>query len=187
MLVAVLGGGLYAYNRYESNNEAGEANDQSNSITTPSDTDVNIGSRDHETLNPGEGDKGGDQNVPVIATSTNSDTINKTSSTTPIGGKETSTPKMGNATVSFNVPDHNVNKMTIDVKVANSIISEVTFSEEAKDQASQYWLDNFTKSLDKSKIVGKKLSDVSLSKVGGASLTTKAFMNALNQAVSKTI
>ncbi len=81
----------------------------------------------------------------------------------------------------YNVPDHNVNIITVNVTIKNGLIADVTHTERASDPTSQMIYDNFSKNLNKSKIVGKKISEVSLSKVGGASLTTKAFMLSLNK------
>ena len=82
----------------------------------------------------------------------------------------------------YNVPDKNVNTIVVNITMKDGLIADISHTEVAKDDISKMMYDNFSKSLEKSKIIGKKISEVSLSKVGGASLTTKAFMQALASA-----
>lgn len=89
------------------------------------------------------------------------------------------------ATVAFDVPDHNTNNFTLRITENAGIITDVSYSVKANDETSQQYYSSFVKSFKTSNVVGKKISDVSLSRVGGASLTTKAFMSALSQIAAK--
>ena len=113
------------------------------------------------------------------------DTITETATGTTSNINNDILTKRATATVNFNTPG-GVNIMTVSVSMANGMIGDVSFEEEINsilDRKSAHYKESFTTGLDKSKFIGKKLSDVSLSRVGGASLTTRAFMDALNQAV----
>ena len=117
------------------------------------------------------------------------DTITDTATGTTSNINNDNLIKRATSTVNFNTPG-GVNIMTVNVNMANGMISDVSFEEQINsilDRASAHYKESFTTSLDKNKIIGKKLSDVSLSRVGGASLTTRAFMDALNQAVTKAL
>lgn len=65
------------------------------------------------------------------------------------------------------------------------MITDVSYSESTKDRESSEYYNSFIKSFKTSDVVGKKIEDVSLSRVGGASLTTKAFMSALATIAAK--
>lgn len=81
----------------------------------------------------------------------------------------------------YDVPDNYKNIITVNLTLENGIIKDINHTEKAGDDISQMIYDNFSKNLNKADIVGKKMNEVSLSKVGGASLTTKAFMLSLNK------
>ncbi len=85
------------------------------------------------------------------------------------------------ASITYDVPDNYKNIITVNLILENDIIKDISHTEKAGDETSQMIYDNFSKNLNKAGIIGKKISEVSLSKVGGASLTTKAFMQSLNK------
>lgn len=89
------------------------------------------------------------------------------------------------ATVSFQVPENNTNTLTVNITQDNGVITDVSYSESTRDRESSEYYSSFVKSFKTSSVVGKKISDVSLSRVGGASLTTAAFMNALGNIAAK--
>lgn len=117
------------------------------------------------------------------------DTITETATGTTSNINNEVPTERAMSTVNFNTPG-GMNIMTVSVSMTNGIISDVSFEEQINsilDRKSAHYKESFTTGLDKSKIIGKKLSDVSLSRVGGASLTTRAFMDALNQAVTSAL
>jgi hypothetical protein len=79
--------------------------------------------------------------------------------------------------VSYLAPNQKTYSLDISMSVANDVISTVgiTYSSEAEKDPN---VKNFDKAY-KTLVVGKKLNDVSLSRVGGASLTTNAFNEAI--------
>jgi hypothetical protein len=97
-------------------------------------------------------------------------------STTPTTG--TTTVKSVSSTVNFSTPG-GVNSLTLKVSGNAGVIADFTYSVQTNDGTSKSYANSFTTSLNKSSLVGKTISNVSLSRVGGASLTTNAFMNAL--------
>ncbi len=100
--------------------------------------------------------------------------------TTPTASTSTSGTAVKTATtkVNFNTPG-GVNSLTLNVSGSAGVITDFTYSVQANDGTSKGYANSFSNSLSKSSIVGKSISNVSLSRVGGASLTTGAFMNAL--------
>jgi outer membrane biosynthesis protein TonB len=83
------------------------------------------------------------------------------------------------ATVVYHVPDENTESITVNVSIKSGIISDVSFSSDPTNPTSAEFYQSFVGQFSKSALVGKKLAGVSLSRVGGASLTTAAFNRAL--------
>ncbi len=69
-------------------------------------------------------------------------------------------------------------KLSIDIILANNIITSVKFTGLATDRTSKMWQDKFASGLNTA-IVGKKISDVNLDNVNGSSLTPIGFNVAL--------
>ena len=109
----------------------------------------------------------------IVVTASNTKSINN-------GAKPTTTKTVSISTA-YDVPDHNKNTITVNLTLENGTIKYISHTEKAADNTSKMIYDNFSKNLNKANIIGKKIGDVSLSKVGGASLTTKAFMLSLNK------
>jgi hypothetical protein len=83
-------------------------------------------------------------------------------------------------TVFYDTPSGSPETIHVSLALKNGLISDVGVTYDAPvSQTSLRFLKSFTSALDKSSLSGKKISDVSLSRVGGASLTTNAFMKAL--------
>lgn len=83
------------------------------------------------------------------------------------------------ATVSYQVP-RGTDMITVEIQLQSGMVKEVAVTAETSSRDSERFVSSF-QSQYKSYVVGKKLSDISLSRVGGASLTTSAFMDAINQ------
>jgi len=101
-------------------------------------------------------------------------TTNTTSSTT------SSTYKDGtySATVSYYVPHGATNNLTAKVTVSSNKITAVTVNDNYSDNESAMYIDSFESAI-KSAVIGQDVGSLSLSRVGGATLTTQAFDDAL--------
>ena len=84
----------------------------------------------------------------------------------------TTTSNTRTATVSYNTPEGSV-PVRFSVTVQGGVITAASSTSEANG-ASAWYQDNFSKSIT-SAVVGKSVSGLSLSAIGGASLTTAAF------------
>ena len=91
----------------------------------------------------------------------------------------TSTANTHQATISYSVPAPEQNVITVNVTVDNGVVTAVDAQNVTNSPQSQQYSARFLANY-KTEVVGKKLSDVSLSRVGGASLTSKAFNAAID-------
>ena len=89
-----------------------------------------------------------------------------------------------NATVSYSVPHGATNSLKATVTVSNGSITAVSTDDSYSDHESGQWISEFESSLSSS-VVGTNLASASFSRIGGASLTTDAFNNALEQIISQ--
>lgn len=71
-------------------------------------------------------------------------------------------------------------KVTIDVTLANGVITKTEFTGYATNPASVNRQGAFKQGFEK-EVIGKKIDEVSLGVVNGSSLTPKGFMEALNK------
>ncbi len=78
---------------------------------------------------------------------------------------------------SYMVP-HGQNTISVQMSVENGSITAVKTSHNYSDQESAYYTESFN-SLIEQKVVGKSLSKLSVGRVGGASLTSSAFDDAI--------
>jgi uncharacterized protein with FMN-binding domain len=78
---------------------------------------------------------------------------------------------------SYMVP-HGQNTISVQMSVENGSITAVKTSHNYSDQESAYYVESFD-SLIEQKVVGKSLSNLSVGRVGGASLTSSAFDDAI--------
>ncbi len=79
-----------------------------------------------------------------------------------------------NAQASYRVPHGGNNTVSAQVTVAGGKISDVTVNDSFTDGESESYVSGFESEI-KSTIKGQSLSDISVSRVGGASLTSEAF------------
>ena len=82
------------------------------------------------------------------------------------------------ATTSYYVPHGANNSLTASVTVSGGKVSAVTVNNNYSDQESSYYIDSFVSAVQNA-VVGKSIDGLSLSRIGGASLTTQAFDDAL--------
>lgn len=84
--------------------------------------------------------------------------------------------------VTYSVPGDQTETIHVTVSLVDGAISDVAFSyNKPGNEESEEQIGHFEKALKGMSLTGKKLSEVSLSRVGGASLTTNAFMEAVTK------
>lgn len=88
-------------------------------------------------------------------------------------------------TITFQVPENHTNTITVNVTLSSGKISDISYSQNSTNRESREYYNNFVSNFSKSSVVGKDISGVNLSRVGGASLTTGAFNQALSQIASE--
>ena len=71
------------------------------------------------------------------------------------------------------------NEVRVKLVLKDSIITELTNQYTSEDYESMGYNNNFDSEIS-GKVLNKKISDINLSRVGGASLTTTAFMQAVS-------
>lgn len=100
---------------------------------------------------------------------------------TNTGSVTTNTSSTRQATVGYSVPNGDTENLAVTVTLTNGTISDISFSMTPTNKESSEYYNKFKNSFPKSQIIGKTLSGVSLSRVGGASLTTNAFNKAISE------
>lgn len=133
---------------------------------------------------------GGDESAKVSTPSATSDATastsdaatttsatNSTTNTTSSNGTTTYKDGTYTANVTYYVP-HGSNNLTAKVTVAGNKITTVTVNDDYSDNESAMYVDSFESAI-KSAVVGHDLGSLSLSRIGGATLTTQAFDDAL--------
>lgn len=86
--------------------------------------------------------------------------------------------------ISYQVPK-STNTLTAKISIVDDIITEVTTTHEYTSQKSKEYTDPFDKEISAA-VVGKKVSSVDLSILGGASITSDAFNKIIDSLVQKT-
>jgi uncharacterized protein with FMN-binding domain len=125
-------------------------------------------------------------NTPEVVANNTTPTITPTSTTTPITSTtpaESSTNKYKDGTYTDSQAYTVDIGMTESIKVVFTIEGDkVTKIEDtySKKEAKTKQYQNAFESTIESKVIGKKLDDINLSRIAGASLTTTAFMKAIN-------
>lgn len=104
-----------------------------------------------------------------------------TNTNTNIGTVTTNTSSTKKTNVNYLVPEGDTENLSVTVTITNGIISDISFSMTPTNKESSEYYNKFKNSFPKSQVVGKTVSGVSLSRVGGASLTTNAFNKAISQ------
>ncbi len=88
--------------------------------------------------------------------------------------------------ITYVVPEESSEGIHVTLLIKEGVIEDVrfTYNPPSKRQSQEY-LSSFSKALQTAGFKGKKVSDVNLSRVGGASLTTAAFMKAVAEIDAK--
>lgn len=119
--------------------------------------------------------------------STQSSSSNSSSSNTatPSSSSSNSGYKDGSYKISvdYRVP-HGSNSITVSVALKDGVVTKVSTSHDYSDRESGMYVNSFDSEIS-SAVNGEKVSSVSLSRVGGASLTTDAFDEAISQIASQ--
>lgn len=122
-----------------------------------------------------------DQSTPSQAAATSTTSTTDTSTTSAVSSSTTSSTSYKDGTykttANYYVP-HGTNSLTASVTVSGGKVTAVSISNDYTDQESGMYIDSFMSSIQ-SAVVGKSVDGLSLSRIGGASLTTQAFDNAL--------
>jgi hypothetical protein len=99
---------------------------------------------------------------------------------TPSVSKPISTSKTVSTTIRFSVPKGYMDSMTVTATVKDGVINSINYSQNSSNRDSEEFYQSFENSFSSANVVGKKVGSVQLSRVGGASLTTEAFNQALS-------
>lgn len=101
--------------------------------------------------------------------------------TAPITPPVTATSRTLKETTTYSVPNGNQEEITVTIIVdSTGTIIDATFAHATPtNRESREYLGKFSSTFKSSLVVGKKIEGLSISRVGGASLTTKAFNKAL--------
>lgn len=111
--------------------------------------------------------------IAPVATSTNTGVVvNTGSSTSSRTGTYTAASDYGTP--------HGVNSITVRVTLQNGTITSVTTTHSLNDRESRQYVNQFDNSIQ-SAVVGQPISSASVNRLGGASLTSAAFDNAIQQ------
>ena len=114
--------------------------------------------------------------LPKIDTTTVAPTTNTPATvSTPVVAATKYKDGVYNSTIKYQVPKA-TETITVNITIKNDIIANVSNSHSGVKQDSQLYQSDFESALS---VNNKKIDTVSLSAVGGASLTTDAFMQAL--------
>jgi uncharacterized protein with FMN-binding domain len=119
--------------------------------------------------------------------STTNATPSTTSSTTTTTDTTTATSTASSAykdgtytsTVSYSVPKGGSNTLAVTLSISGDKITVVDTASTIDDRESQGYVDSFSSRISSS-VVGTTISDAYIGRVGGASLTSSAFNNALD-------
>ena len=84
----------------------------------------------------------------------------------------------------YRVPEGHSNTINVKITLSGDVIKELNIDSSYNNRESEEYIGDFESSI-KSKVVGKKINDLDLSVVGGASLTTDAFNEAIKEIESK--
>lgn len=115
------------------------------------------------------------------ADDTTSSLQNNTTSTSSSSTDSNTQYKDGTYTKSANyISPGGRESVTVGVTIKNGVVTDSTFSATASDRDAREYQSMFSGSY-KSQVVGKSVNALSLSRVAGASLTTNAFNDALDQ------
>lgn len=105
--------------------------------------------------------------------------------TTPVNPVVTS--QKYSTDVTYNTPEEGKETIHVAITMKDTVIENIAFTYDTPTKReSKFNITNFEKAFQASSFVGKKLTEVSVSRLGGASLTSGAFMEAIKNIDSQT-
>lgn len=123
----------------------------------------------------------------AVGTSAGSETLSPaaaadTSTDTAVGAANTSGYADGtySKSVAYSVPEGGREMLHVSVTLADGQVTALDVTHNADKRESARYQSRFSNSID-SEVVGESIDSISLSRVGGASLTTRAFNAAIQQ------
>lgn len=127
---------------------------------------------------------------PIVATSTEPVQKNNPSTTSPTPTKPTEKPvtqttKTYTAEETYRKSD-NIYTIDVTLDVSNGVVKNADVMYGNKETGYQHPFQERFDAVYKTEVIGKKLEDIHLSRVGGASLTSKAFNEAVANIISQT-
>lgn len=115
-----------------------------------------------------------------ISSSTDNSAATTTDSVTSSASASSTSYKDGTytTTISYTVPHGYSNSVTASITISNGVVTATDVDNDYSDNESGMYIDSFNAAI-KSAIVGQSIDGLSPSRIGGASLTTQAFDDAL--------
>jgi uncharacterized protein with FMN-binding domain len=115
----------------------------------------------------------------VVSNNSDSTNFNESSTVTKIEFKDGSYEE----SVSYPVPK-STNTLKAKITIKNDIVTEISTSHTYTNEKSKEYLDPFDKEIS-SAVVGKKVKDIDLDILGGASLTSEVFNELIESVLDK--
>jgi uncharacterized protein with FMN-binding domain len=114
-----------------------------------------------------------------VSTNSQNSTSTPVASQTPTTTTNASAYKNGsyNASIDYFVPKSD-NTITVQMTIDNGTVTAIKTTHNYTDRESDYYISSFD-SLIEQEVKGKKLDELSIGRVGGASLTSNAFDDAI--------
>jgi hypothetical protein len=106
----------------------------------------------------------------------------QTTTATPITQSQSKTVS---TTVNFSVPKGHTDSMSVTATVKDRVITNISFDQQSSNHESEEYYQRFESRFSTASVVGKNIGSVSISRVGGATLTTNAFNHALSNLASQ--
>lgn len=113
----------------------------------------------------------------ILEPTTKTNTITPTSIPTPTTVVETATNQTYSSYISYRVPRH-IESIDVELTLDGTTITDYNVNYSMAEGESRQYQNSFAYAIS-SQIIGKDINNISLYRVGGASLTTGAFMQAV--------
>ncbi len=82
--------------------------------------------------------------------------------------------------IEYDVPQRHVESIEVEITIEDGIVTELKNTHSKTSEDSVYHQNDFENAIT-DQVIGKKIEEIELSRVGGASLTTGAFNQALDE------
>lgn len=171
LLITILSLGLFSvlYSQF--------SKDNSTTITTSNKSNLNKGNNSDKNNNDQSGSTNSNQD-------TSKDPVATTPPTNPTVPKGELKDGTYTESITYTVPRGGQEKITTTIKLSKGIIEEIKNDLVATSRDSREYQSGFESRI-KSETLNKKIDDLDLSRVGGASLTTEAFNQVVNSMLNK--